>query len=140
MTQTTPSSADIVERLRYEACSCLNAYKARGRVDPACISCQTKDERTEAAEEIESLRAELAACKAESKKVTDEMVSRFLGWHLPKDFSPDCGVSFDGRGKDAMGYEKSWPVGTNLFSATQARAMLEHVLALDATAARTKGA
>ena len=45
-------------------------------------------------------------------QVTDKMVSRFLMWRLPDDFMPDCGIH-----------------GTNLLTAEQARAMLEHVLA-----------
>lgn len=61
-------------------------------------------------------------------KVTDEMVSRFLGWTLPKTFAPDCGISFDKRPPDARGYPTGWPIGTNLFTADEARAMLEHVL------------
>jgi hypothetical protein len=58
--------------------------------------------------------------------VTNEMVSRFLSWSLPKDFCPDGGINFGSRG--ASGYEKLWPTGTNLFTAVQARAMLNHVL------------
>ncbi|MCA3233809.1 MAG: hypothetical protein INH06_16090, partial [Cupriavidus sp.] len=58
--------------------------------------------------------------------VTDEMVSRFLGWKLPQDFYPDCYVSFD-RDK-ASAPNASWPTGTNLLHAGQARAMLEYVL------------
>lgn len=54
--------------------------------------------------------------------VTEEMVTRFLGWRLPEDFSPDCGISFTKRPRN------DWPVGTNLLTAAQARAMLEHVL------------
>ena len=27
-------------------------------------------------------------------KNIDEMVNRFLGWKLPKDFAPDGGISF----------------------------------------------
>jgi hypothetical protein len=61
------------------------------------------------------------------KRVTDEMVSRFLGWQLPKDFSPDCGISFDGRKDDEWNKNKTWPIGTNLLTADQAREMLEHV-------------
>jgi len=61
-------------------------------------------------------------------KVTYEMVERFLTWKLPQDFAPDCGIAFDGRGTDAMGHEKQWPVGTNLLTSEQARRMLEHVL------------
>lgn len=60
--------------------------------------------------------------------VSEEMVSRFLTWSLPKDFVPDCGISFDGRKDDELNKNKGWPVGTNLLTATQARAMLEHVM------------
>ena len=28
-------------------------------------------------------------------KDTKEVANRFLGWKLPKDFNPDCGISFD---------------------------------------------
>lgn len=59
--------------------------------------------------------------------VTDEMVSRFLGWKLPQDFYPDCYVTFDREKASAS--QASWPSGTNLLHAGQARAMLEHVLA-----------
>jgi len=54
---------------------------------------------------------------------TDEMVSRFLGWRLPDDFSPDCGITFK-----PPGHPNGWPVGTNLLTAPQAREMLEYVL------------
>lgn len=50
-------------------------------------------------------------------------VSRFLAWPLPKTFMPDCGVSFT-----KPNHPTSWPVGTNLFTADEAKAMLEHVL------------
>lgn len=56
-------------------------------------------------------------------KVTDEMVTRFLGWSLPKDFAPDCGITFT-----PVNHPNCWPVGTNVFTADQARQMLEHVL------------
>ena len=61
-------------------------------------------------------------------KVIDCMVDRFLNWRLPHDFAPDCGITFDGCKPDALGYAPSWPVGTNLFTADQARAMLEYVI------------
>lgn len=54
-------------------------------------------------------------------KVTDEMVSRFLRWSLPETFRPDGGISFN----RLLGM---WPIGTNLFTAAEARAMLEYVL------------
>ena len=59
----------------------------------------------------------------------DLCVTRFLAWKLPSTFSPDCGISFDGRGKDARGGDKGWPVGTNLLTAEEARAMFEYCLA-----------
>ncbi len=61
--------------------------------------------------------------------IVSAMVDRFLSWPLPKDFAPDCGIAFDGRGPDAMGHERTWPIGTNLFTATQAREMIEYMLA-----------
>lgn len=60
-------------------------------------------------------------------KVTDEMVNRFLWWSLPKDFAPDCHISFK-LPDPVLNPNPTWPVGTNLFTADQARAMLEHVL------------
>lgn len=57
----------------------------------------------------------------------DKMVDNFLAWRLPDDFAPDCGISFDGRKKDAEGHEQSWPIGTNLLTADQVKAMLIHV-------------
>jgi hypothetical protein len=59
------------------------------------------------------------------KKQMDAMVNRFLMWKLPPTFGPDCFVSFD---REKAKSNQSWPVGTNLFSADEARAMLEHVL------------
>lgn len=58
-------------------------------------------------------------------EVTNEMVDRFLKWRLPEDFRPDGGVSFV-----QPNHPHSWPVGTNLLTATQAREMLEHVLGI----------
>ena len=60
----------------------------------------------------------------EVMKVTNEMVTRFLGWKLPQDFMPDGGVTFT-----PINHPNAWPIGTNLLTAVQARAMLEHVLA-----------
>ncbi len=57
----------------------------------------------------------------------DALVNRFLGWRLPADFAPDAGVAFTPPPADHG--EHWWPVGTNLLSAEQARAMFEHCLA-----------
>jgi hypothetical protein len=65
----------------------------------------------------------------------DKMVDRFLGWKLPKDFCPDAGISFKpeynaeymaSQGKPPMRHE---PVGTNLFTADQAREMIKYMRA-----------
>jgi hypothetical protein len=69
-------------------------------------------------------------------QVTDEMVSRFLAWELPKDFQPDGGVTFERKVRTIDGGKRDraelgagwWPVGTNLLTAKQARQMLERVL------------
>jgi len=60
--------------------------------------------------------------EAQAALVTDEMVNRFLAWPLPPTFAPDGGVSF------APTAGTPWPIGTNLLTAEQAKAMLRHVL------------
>lgn len=62
-----------------------------------------------------------------SKTMIDKMVARFLGWKLPEDFGPDCYITFD-REK-AKQNPHCWPIGTNLLTADQARAMVKHMLA-----------
>lgn len=54
------------------------------------------------------------------------MVDRFLGWQLPEYFSPDAGISFNKEGRQ-YGKAGYWPVGTNLFSADQAREMVRYM-------------
>lgn len=56
-----------------------------------------------------------------NKPLIAEMIDRFLCWKLPKDFSPDCGITF-------TPIPNASPVGTNLMNALQAKTMLEHVL------------
>lgn len=63
-------------------------------------------------------------------KYLQESVNRFLGWKLPTDFSPDAGISFTREANAHMPPEYMYlhsPVGTNLFSADQAKDMLTHV-------------
>jgi hypothetical protein len=57
------------------------------------------------------------------------MVDRFLRWKLPENFHPDAGISF----KAAFNEHTAWPmkhepVGTNLFDATQADAMVRYMV------------
>lgn len=56
------------------------------------------------------------------------MVDRFLGWKLPEAFCPDAGISFKPLRNEGTQYEaKQEPVGTNLFSAEQAEAMIRYI-------------
>jgi len=57
------------------------------------------------------------------------MVNRFLSWKLPADFGPDGGISFERvAGADGPHPFRREPVGTNLLTATQAEAMVRHML------------
>lgn len=57
------------------------------------------------------------------------MVDRFLGWRLPEDFNPDGGISFKKTFNDHTAHPmKNEPVGTNLFDAMQATAMVRHMI------------
>lgn len=67
----------------------------------------------------------------EDKMDLKKIVDRFLGWPLPKSFSPDCGITFDGRKDDEWNKNKTWPIGTNLFTFSEALAMFEHALELE---------
>lgn len=57
------------------------------------------------------------------------MVSRFLSWKLPQNFSPDGGISFKREFNENTPHPmKHEPSGTNLLDATQAEAMVRHML------------
>ena len=56
------------------------------------------------------------------------MVDRFLAWKLPENFQPDAGISFKPQYGSYQGTLKHEPVGTNLFTATQAEQMIRHML------------
>jgi hypothetical protein len=62
------------------------------------------------------------------------MVSRFLGWKLPATFAPDGGISFEPEfnkewnAKQGKPPQRHEPVGTNVFSAVEAEAMIRHML------------
>lgn len=57
-------------------------------------------------------------------------VNKFLGWKLPSNFAPDCGISF--KPKNDFNQHQYEPVGTNLFTAEQAKAMFEYCLNFNA--------
>lgn len=59
--------------------------------------------------------------------VTEEqikhMVDRFLGMRLPDGFNPDGGIRFEAPANPVW-----WPTGTNVLDATQAEAMVRHMI------------
>lgn len=65
--------------------------------------------------------------------MTDEqikhMVERFLSWKLPENFNPDGGVSFERFGNKGTPHQfRRESSGTNLLDATQADAMVRHMI------------
>lgn len=57
------------------------------------------------------------------------MVDRFLNWKLPANFCPDGGITFKPLGNEGTPYEyRHNPSGTNLLDATQALAMVLHMI------------
>jgi hypothetical protein len=57
------------------------------------------------------------------------MVDRFLGWKLPANFNPDNGIIFDPIANKGHQFEsRREPVGTNLFDAGQAEAMVRYMI------------
>ena len=64
------------------------------------------------------------------EELINRMVDRFLCWKLPKNFAPDCGISFNTQinGQEREWETSWWPVGTNLFDAAQAKEMIEWML------------
>lgn len=63
------------------------------------------------------------------KAYIERMVNRFLAWKLPNDFNPDGGISFKAEYNEGTAHPgKHEPTGTNLLTATQAKAMVEHMV------------
>lgn len=59
-----------------------------------------------------------------------QMVERFLSWKLPEDFQPDAGISFKREFNENTAWPmKHEPVGTNLFTYTQAESMVRYMVA-----------
>lgn len=62
-----------------------------------------------------------------NKNQIKHMVDRFLMWRLPKPWNPDNGVSYKRPSYAHAPADHDWPVGTNLFDATQTNAMVRHM-------------
>jgi hypothetical protein len=70
-----------------------------------------------------------------SEETIKRMADRFLGWQLPSDFKPDAGIRFTrqwnmygGGAHRKPSSPRPMPFGTNLFDATQAIAMVRHMV------------
>jgi hypothetical protein len=64
-----------------------------------------------------------------SEEQIKHMVNRFLAWRLPEPFRPDGGITFEPFGNAGTLHQyKREPTGTNLFDATQADAMVRHMV------------
>lgn len=63
------------------------------------------------------------------KALVKLMVDRFLAWCLPESFNPDGGIKFEPIANKGSAHEyRHRPVGTNLLDATQAEAMIRHLI------------
>lgn len=99
---------------------------------------KTKDEQ------IDCFRRHFAELRAEweaerpavvvPEEQIKQMVNRFLGWRLPEDFRPDYGISFEPffnvewNAKQGKPPQRRTPTGTNLFTSTQAEAMVRYII------------
>ena len=77
----------------------------------------------------EALTNTASAAEAVTEALVNGMVDRFCGWPLPEDFGPDCGITFkQDYNENTPWPQKHHPTGTNLFTATQAKAMFIYCL------------
>lgn len=64
--------------------------------------------------------------------MTDEqikhMVNRFLMWKLPDPLRPDNGISFKAPFTEEPMRSRHWPMGTNLFGASEADEMVRFMI------------
>lgn len=117
------ASGDVVERVAEAICGKNNRQCQIARCKEIGLSCY--ENRTGEA------KAALAAMpQGVSEEQIKHMVDRFLGWRLPEDFRPDCGIHFDADAAKKLNprnhrYE---PTGTNLFHAGQAEAMIRYMI------------
>jgi hypothetical protein len=94
-------------------------------IAPGDANAQTAD----ALRELARARAAPASAKGKAMDM-DAITSRFLQWKLPENFNPDGGITFErDYNQNTPWPAKHEPVGTNLFTFEQAKAMFEYVLA-----------
>lgn len=86
---------------------------------------------TSEARGLGTMLADTPACSAPSltPEHVRQMVRRFLQWKLPQNFCPDGGISFEREFNTHTAFPaRREPIGTNLLDATQAEAMVRHML------------
>lgn len=95
-------------------------HGVRKAIDDADLRC---------AENNAMLDALLEPVQGKPEPNVGEMVNRFLGWKLPKDFQPDAGITFKAEYNEGTQWPgRHEPIGTNLLNAEQAKAMFEFCL------------
>jgi hypothetical protein len=99
-------------------------HEAEGNAEQAAFS------RANAANYRAAIETLHAAPPMLTEADVNAIVNRFLAWKLPKDFCPDAGISFvPSKPYEGDEYGNSWwPIGTNLLTAEQAKAMFVHAL------------
>lgn len=93
-------------------------------------NCSISRRKATCARTAELIKNTIKEAMIMKKAQVDAMVNKFLAWKLPEHFHPDAGISFTPT-KPYTGDEYGnswWPVGTNLFTADQAREMILHIL------------
>ena len=108
----------------------LDRYK-----DQARYTYQRAEKAEARVKELEAERPAVVVVPREEQ--IKQMVTRFLGWKLPEDFHPDDGISFEPffnvewNAKQGKPPQRRTPTGTNLFTSTQAEAMVRYMLGDD---------
>lgn len=115
-----------VETLIAKAAECKNGFGEGGKE-----AAQFSQAALNAANAMLSLLTyQRETAQGEDPELVERMTQRFLGWKLPKTFNPDGGITFQRVTNEGTAHAyMNEPVGTNLLDYTQAKAMVEHLLA-----------
>lgn len=134
MTEIRQEDRDAVRRLQLELWATPSSESTRDclRESAHLLAAELR----EAKEVLAAARLEnegkgrlIAAQQKLRQYQIQKMVDRFLVWELPEDFSPDAGISFKRTFNEHTAHpDIHRPVGTNLFTATQAEAMIRHMI------------
>lgn len=112
--------------------------------EPLCMGYQSLTTFATAREAIAAWNTRPQPAPPEGEPLSEaqikHMVDRFLGWRLPENFYPDCGISFKRTFNDHLPTPtKHEPTGTNLFDAEQTEVMVRYLIdGMPGLAARPK--